>query len=130
MKETIGKTKCTNSNFPSKITINNQTINNNKAIAESFNNFFINVGSNLAKKISESQNSFKDYIEKKSCLLEINNFISEEEIKTAFKLLKLNKSPGYDDISVNVVKRCQGELLRPLQHIFSICFNKRCFLIK
>ena len=37
------------------------------------------------------------------------------------------KKVGYDDISVNVVKRCQGELLRPLQHIFSICFNKGCF---
>ena len=49
------------------------------------------------------------------------------EIKTAFTSLKANKSPGYDDISVNIVKKCFNEILCHLQYIFTTSFNKGIF---
>ena len=38
------------------------------------------------------------------------NSLSINELKEAFFSLKTNKSPGYDDINLNVVKKCFGEI--------------------
>ena len=37
------------------------------------------------------------------------------ELKEAFFSLKTKKSPGYDDISSNVIKNCFSELNDPLR---------------
>ena len=37
------------------------------------------------------------------------------ELKDALFSLKINESPGYDDVSFNVVKRCFGSLCEPLK---------------
>ena len=42
------------------------------------------------------------------------NSLSMNELKEAFFSLKTNKSPGYDDISFNVVKKCFGKINEPL----------------
>ena len=42
----------------------------------------------------------------------------EQELKEAVASLKLNKSPGWDSIHVNVIKAIYGELKRPLFYIF------------
>ena len=57
MKELIGKTKIRN-NFPRRILINKQEIYDQRVIANEFNNFFVNVGSNLAAKIPSSEKTF------------------------------------------------------------------------
>ena len=45
------------------------------------------------------------------------NSLSINELKEAFFSLKTNKSPGYDDINFNVVKKkCFGEINEPLKH--------------
>ena len=49
------------------------------------------------------------------------------ELKEAFLSLKINKSPGYDDISFNVVRNCFGPLLKPLMAIFKLSLQKGCF---
>ena len=50
------------------------------------------------------------------------------ELKDAFLTLKINKSPGYDEISFNVVKNCFGPLLKPLMFIFNLSLQKGSFL--
>ena len=49
------------------------------------------------------------------------------ELKEAFFSLKINKSPGCDDISFNVVRNCFGPLLKPLMAILNLSFQKGCF---
>ena len=49
------------------------------------------------------------------------------ELKDAFFSLKTNKSPGYDEISFNVVKNCFGPLLKPLMCIFNLSLQKGSF---
>ena len=39
----------------------------------------------------------------------------------------INKSPGYDGISFNVVKHCFGSLHKPLFHIFNLSMQKGFF---
>ena len=48
--------------------------------------------------------------------------LTVNELKEAFFSLKINKSPGYDDISfnVNVVRNCFGSILKPLMAIFNL----------
>ena len=42
-------------------------------------------------------------------------------------MLNIIKSPGYDDISFNVVRSCFGPLLQPLMATFSLSLQKGCF---
>ena len=47
MKEIIGKSKVFHQNLPNNLKINKKSITNKKIIADKFNDFFINIGSNL-----------------------------------------------------------------------------------
>ena len=51
MKEIIGKSKVFHQNLPNNLRINKTSITDKKIIADKFNEFFINIGSNLAAKI-------------------------------------------------------------------------------
>ena len=48
------------------------------------------------------------------------NWFSLDELKEAFFLLNASKSPGYDDINFNVNKKCFGEIIEPLKHLFNL----------
>ena len=54
--------------------------------------------------------------------------MTANELKEAFSLLKISKSPCYDDISFNVVRNRFGPLLKPLMAIFKLSLQKGCFL--
>ena len=56
-----------------------------------------------------------------------DNPVSLNELKGAFFSLQINKSPGYDGISFNVVKECFGSLHKPLLHIFNLSIQKGVF---
>ena len=55
IKEAIGKTKIKTNNFPQKTKIENEEIYDPAIIADSFNTYFTNIGSNLAAKIPHSE---------------------------------------------------------------------------
>ena len=59
MKEVIVKTRKTQPLLPCKIIINNIKINEEKQIANEFNNFFIDTGPELAKEIPGPTSSFE-----------------------------------------------------------------------
>ena len=58
------------------------------------------------------------------------NSLSINELKEAFFSLKTNKSPGYDDINFNVVKKCFGETNEPLKHLFNLSLENWIFPAK
>ena len=41
-------------------------------------------------------------------------------LKNAFFPLKINKSPGYDEISFSVLKKCFSSLREPLKYMFNL----------
>ena len=57
MKELIGKARNTESSLPIKLVIEKKEVTEIKDIAKKFNNFFTNVGPNLAKKVPKFQSS-------------------------------------------------------------------------
>ena len=62
IKEAIGKTKMKGSDFPRKLSINNKEVYDKNLIANSFNDYFVSVGSNLSAKIPNSEKHFSDYL--------------------------------------------------------------------
>ena len=62
MKEIIGKSKVFHQNLPNNLKINKKSITDKKIIADKVNEFFINIGSNLAAKIQTSNMKFDSYL--------------------------------------------------------------------
>ena len=54
MKEITGRSKVFHQNLPNNLKINKKSITDKKIIADKFNEFFINIGSNLAAKMPPS----------------------------------------------------------------------------
>ena len=91
-----------------------------------FNRFFANVGLILAKQIPESENTFESYLVKTSTTMQHKSVVINE-LRDAFFSVKLNKSPGYDEISFNVVNKCFRELCEPLKHVFNLSIETGVF---
>ena len=53
--------------------------------------------------------------------------LSMNELKDAFYSLESNKSPGYDDISYNVIKKCFESLCESLKYLFNLSIEKGTF---
>ena len=73
----------------------------------------------LARQIPESNNTFKSYLFKTSATMQHKSVLINE-LREALFSLKLSKSPGYDEISLNVVKKCFSELCKPLKYVFNL----------
>ena len=121
MKELIGKVIIKKSLLPFKIVTDKTEILGETNIANEFNNFFTDIGLELAKKIPKSSQPFESYMKKVSSEME-NKPLSINELKDVFFSLKISKSTGHDDINYNVVSKCFGELCTPLKHIFDLSF--------
>ena len=102
MKAVIGKSKICNDKFPKSLDIIKEDITDKKIIAETFNKFFINIGSNLADKIPPSSTNFESYLSNITTALSGKPLL-EKEFKDPFFTLKTNKSPGYDSLPVKYV---------------------------
>ena len=126
MKELIGKIKFKLSNLPRRITVNDVDIFDERKIANEFNAFFTSIGSKLASKIPNASTTFESYINKPDSIMETKQ-LSINELKDAFFSLKINKSPGYDDISFNVLKKCFSSLCEPLKYLFNLPIEKGIF---
>ena len=64
MKEIIGNKRATNAPLTNFITVKNREIFGKKEIAETYNNYFVNIDPNLAASIPESKTTFQNYIHK------------------------------------------------------------------
>ena len=122
MKDLIGKAKMNKSSLatiPQRIRVKKLTYLTKKKYRQ--NLIESCVGPMLAKQILESKNTFESYLVK-TCATMQHKSVSINELSDAFVCLKLNKSPGYDEISFNVVKKCSSELCKPRKYVFNL-FN-------
>ena len=126
MKEIIGNKRVTKVPLTNFITVRTREIFDKKEIAETFNNYFVNISPNLAASIPRSETSFQNYIHYDGpCLSTIN--LMDLGLENAFASLKTSKSSGYDDIYADVVKRVSDEIFVILKHIFNISLVKGVF---
>ena len=87
MKEVIDKVKLVNNSLPKHLILNNKNIFDHKTIANSFNEYFANVGSKLAREIPQLQRSFEMYHKGSDSSFE-EVTLSGTDIKKSIFLLK------------------------------------------
>ena len=71
-------------------------------IAKNFNNFLTEIGPKLANEIETTAQTFEVYL-KKVDILQPECPLSINKLKEEFFSLQTNKSPGHDEINVNVI---------------------------
>ena len=122
----IGKAKLLHtSHLPQKITVNEINLFDKAKIANEFNKFFANIGIEPARKIPTAKTTFETYVETANSTME-SNPLYHKLIERCILFFKDN-SPGYDETSFNVVKKCFGELYDPLKFIFDLSLGKGIF---
>ena len=100
--------------------IGEQIENDSNVIAEGFNDFFVNIGPELANKIPSTKKPFNSFLYNPT--IESLFFVptDEHEILNIIKNLKAKSSAGVDDISNNLLKNIAPEIIKPLEHIFNL----------
>ena len=78
-------------------------------IADVINDFVTNIGQKLGNQIPKSSKTFETYINKANVIMD-SKPLSISELREAFSLPRINKSPGVDDVSFNIMENCLGLL--------------------
>ena len=113
MKYIIEKSKIKSTNLPRKLTINNVDVYSKPEIADVINDFVTNIGQKLGNQIPKSSKTFETYINKANVIMD-SKPLSISELREAFSLPRINKSPGVDDVSFNIMENCLGLLCETL----------------
>ena len=129
INKVLNKSQC--STTPRVVMYDGQHIENQKGIAEAFNNYFITIGLKLAEKIEtkESDNPLKYFTNENAPTAPNFEFqpITSDLIKNEIKKLKCNKSSVYSKISIQFVKDAAEILCNPLPVILNSSFNMGIF---
>ena len=83
----------------------------------------------MAKNIPNASRSFERYIKKVDTTIPTDS-LTINEVKEAFFSLKINKSPGCDETSFNIIKNCFSEINMPLKYLFDMSLEYGIFLDK
>ena len=117
IKQIIGKRRGTCDSFPPRLIIVKIEITDTKTIANTFNNFFVKIGPNLASKILKSDTNFEASISKANTKLQ-ENPLTEDACLEVFKSLKINKAPAFDERDLNVINHIHNHIKKTLIKIF------------
>ena len=111
----------------SQIKVNNKVIKNHKKIAESLNNFFINVGPNTERNIPVNPKIKPDqYLKNRNQLNFLIAHISNEEVLAIINQLE-NKSTGPQSIPIKLLKLIPNLILIPICRIINHSFMTGVF---
>ena len=109
--------------MPSTFKSNEEEICNPTHIANRFCEYFTNIGPNLAKSIPASDRSHRSFLNGGF----INSFFlqsaSEQEVTEICSSFRSGTAPGYDSISMNVVKESFNLICAPLTYIINLSLN-------
>ena len=122
----MGKSKFVDNGLPKMMVVDGCEIFDQNTIAHEFNKFFTDIGPKLAYSIPSSSKDFKDFFGSTSTSLD-EYLLQNEELNEAFKSLKANKSPGFDDISSTIIKRCRENIFNPIKPVFSLSLEQGIF---
>ena len=86
-----------------KFIFNGQTITDSTAISNLFNDFFVNVGPNLAKKIAPTNKEPNSFIKKDYTISMYVKKTEEGEVRKIISGLK-DGAPGWDNIPAKLLK--------------------------
>ena len=120
----INKRKC--SPTCSKFKFYGSVIEDGKTIAYKFNDFFINVGRSLSKKIPSTIKNPTEYITRNTGEVFAINPVSDNEIFKLIGDLK-DSASGWDELRPNMIKHVREHIKLPLTHICNLSFSTGVF---
>ena len=126
INEVINKRKC-RPPFPSSFRSDGSILTDPVEIANGFCNYFANVGPNLAAKIPPVNSSFHSFLNDQFNESLILKPTTVEELNGICMSMKSGKAPGYDDISMYVIKNTFEVVSEPLKNIINLSFSKGIF---
>ena len=118
IKEGISKKK--ENNAASKFNIN-ALLSLTKKIADTFNNFYVNIGRNLAQNIPHNDKNPISFIKNYNVNSMFLTPVSEEEIITITSSLN-NSSAGWDEMSAHNVNSTVHLFISPLTPVCNLSF--------
>ena len=101
---------------------NNETITDDHLIANSFDNFFVNVGSELANRIPSSPLSPSRYMKTQIVNSVFLETVSPKELLQVIKCLK-HSTVGYDELDAQHIKSSSSIISQPLLYIRNLSFT-------
>ena len=108
--------------LPSKITKNNIEITDSKSIANAFNEFFANIGNNLASAIPSVAGSPYSYLDPSNPHCFYLFPTTQQEIEDVISNLNSNKANGPYSIPTKIIKLLKGVLAQPLEILLNLSF--------
>ena len=121
IKDVINKKKSTT--IPCQFKIGEEIVTNKRVISNKFNDYFINIGSDLESKIPDQNIDPLNYIQHESQQSIFLNAANEDEVMRIVKDLK-NTSTGWDGIHSKVLKRSLSVILKPLTHVLNLSLSQ------
>jgi hypothetical protein len=110
-----------------KLLVNEKYTSDPSLVANHFNDYFCNVGTNLAKSLPVVDSDFKVYLKKPNPHSFVCEQISYNELLNQITSLNNSNSSSTDCMSNNIIKYCKYELINPLLFIFNLSFNLGTF---
>ena len=101
-------------------------LSDQQTISDKFNDFFINIGPNLANKIPVSKKSPVSYLHKKVLESFYLSPSTEEEILKIILNLK-NSASGWDGFQAIVIKEIKSAIVHPIMHLCNLSFATGVF---
>ena len=116
-------------NFPGKFMDNGHEIMGLKDIATGFNNFFTNIGPNLAKKIEPPDRSLNIYdsMLNKNVNSMFLSCITEKQLINIVRSCKNKASSDCDNINMLIIKSTFSSVLQPFLYICNLSFQTGIF---
>ena len=108
-----------NTDPPKQIVVDGNKTDDPATMAESFNNFFVNLGPDLANKIPDSQTEFHTFLKNRTSQSLFFEPVVDEEIKIIINNLNNKKGSGYDGITNFLLKNVVNEIISPLTYILN-----------
>ena len=109
-----------------KFKCNDTITEDGQVISNKFNNFFVNVGTSLAKNIPSSKKCPTEYIVTNSTRLFILDPVSENEVLRILSNFK-DSSAGWDELKPLIMKNIKESIKTPLTHICNKSFSSGLF---
>ena len=105
-------------------------ISNLKEIAQSFNQYFVNVASNIDKDIPRTKKCPFDYLGNRSSASFFVSPTDRNEVKNIISQLQTGKSVGPNSIPINLLKMLSPVIVSPLVILINKSFSTRIFPAK
>ena len=113
-----------NTSLPSKILINNTEFTDCKSIANAFNDFFSNIGRNLASSIPSGNASAMTFMPPAQEECTYLSPTTSEEIEEEISKLNSTKATGPFSVPTKILKMIKGIISTPLEIIFNLSLSK------